>query len=288
MRVLKYMLVVLSAVASTKCASILGVFSIQSISHQIVYQPIWKELSLRGHQVTVITPNPLNDPTLTNLTEIDISRRHKGTRSIIKEFSLGQDHWEFTKTLMDRTPQVAENLFNHSKIRTLINDPAQKFDVVLAENIIPFTSVFATKFKCPLIGVSSLGVSDPIHEAMGNPVHPVLYPDYSTTYSERLNFLKRIDTVLFSIWLRYYYRFVTVPAVDIIVKRYFGQNTPYLGHTENNLSMLFLNTNPILHKSRPYGPGVIEMGRMHLKPRKALPEVTKKNNLVINCKITTF
>lgn len=54
-------------------AKILGIIPTPSYSHQLAFQPIWRELSLRGHNVTVITANPLNDPKLINLTEINIS-----------------------------------------------------------------------------------------------------------------------------------------------------------------------------------------------------------------------
>ena len=61
----------LCAVKFAYCARILGVVPIPSYSHQIVYRPIWRELSLRGHQVVVMTTDPMKDPALTNLTEID-------------------------------------------------------------------------------------------------------------------------------------------------------------------------------------------------------------------------
>jgi glucuronosyltransferase len=68
-------------VNSVQCANILGVFISPLFIHQIIYHSLCRELSLRGHQVTVITPFPLDDPTLTNLTEISIEFVHE----IIKE-----------------------------------------------------------------------------------------------------------------------------------------------------------------------------------------------------------
>lgn len=58
----------------SQCANILFVTIFPNPSRQALFQPIWKELSLRGHNVVVITPNPLRDEKLTNLTEIDISK----------------------------------------------------------------------------------------------------------------------------------------------------------------------------------------------------------------------
>src|SRR5699024_6098381 len=68
---------VLLSIICAESANILCFFSFPSYSHQIVYQAIWKELSLRGHNVVVITPNPLNDTTLGNLTEIDVEFSYK-------------------------------------------------------------------------------------------------------------------------------------------------------------------------------------------------------------------
>lgn len=43
-------------------ARILCVFQMAAVSHHQVFQPIWRELSLRGHEVVVITPYPLKEP----------------------------------------------------------------------------------------------------------------------------------------------------------------------------------------------------------------------------------
>jgi glucuronosyltransferase len=52
-------LLLLYAVCSTKAARILGIFPTPSISHQLPFQAIMKALAARGHQITVISPNPL-------------------------------------------------------------------------------------------------------------------------------------------------------------------------------------------------------------------------------------
>jgi len=52
-------LLLLYAVCSTQAANILGIFPTPSISHQLPFQAIMKALAARGHQITVISPNPL-------------------------------------------------------------------------------------------------------------------------------------------------------------------------------------------------------------------------------------
>jgi hypothetical protein len=52
-------LLLLHAMCSTEAARILGIFPTPSISHQLPFQAIMKALAARGHQITVISTNPL-------------------------------------------------------------------------------------------------------------------------------------------------------------------------------------------------------------------------------------
>lgn len=274
MRCLKYITLVLTiAYNSVHSAKILGIFPTPSVSHQVVFQPIWKELSLRGHQVTVITPNPLKDPALKNLTEIDVSYMYGIFEDLSDSFSAAPNHWGMLQ-LMSSFPKLCmEQFFVHPQVLSLINDTAQEFDLVMGEYLWTFVSAFAHKFNCPLIGVASLGVFATVYELLGNPVHPVLYPELLASCSDQLSFFERVDSVLFTMCYRYNYYTYSHPLVDNLLKKHFGEDIPKLKDMEGNVSMLFLNTNPIIHKPRPYLPNIIEMGRMHIKPKKPLPKV---------------
>jgi glucuronosyltransferase len=49
----------LAAVCCVRGARILGIFPTPSISHQLPFQTIMKALAARGHEITVISPDPL-------------------------------------------------------------------------------------------------------------------------------------------------------------------------------------------------------------------------------------
>lgn len=256
------------------CAKILGVFNIASVSHQVVFQPIWKELSLRGHEVTIMSPNPLRDPSLVNLTEIDLSFLYKDFDDLKKDLAQSLDHWAIMDMMSNFLEVTIEELFKYKDVQELVNDNNTKFDVVLVEAITPALFAFAAKYQCPLIGVASLSTTNDGHELVGNPNHPILYPEVITAYPEDMTFLQKVDSVLFDIYSRYLYSYKMYPTMNRISKKYFGEDTPDLQDIGKNMSMLFLNTNPILHRPRSYGPNVIQMGRMHLKPKKPLPNVS--------------
>lgn len=261
---------VLLTFSDVKCAKILFACNVPSVSHQIVYQPIWKELSLRGHQVTVITPNPLHDPSLTNLTEIDMG--------FIYQYIDGFEfvtHWTLFAEMFSNTNLLHEAILNHPQVKAMLEDESVEFDVVLAEYIIPVTSIFAYRFKAPMIAIASLSLLTVGHEAVGNPVHPILHPDIMTTFgdAEDLTFLEKVDAVLYAVWCRWHYYYNILPKTDQFLRKYFGNDMPYYGDIEKNVSMVFLNTNPVLHNARPFAPGVVEMGKMHIKTKKPLPQV---------------
>lgn len=259
-------------------ARILGVFTIASISHQLVFQSIWRELSLKGHQVTVLTPNPLKDPSLTNLTEIDLGFLYEEMEEFKQIASVGLDHWAILNQMEPVFVAILERLYQSDEVRNFVSNNETSYDVVLAESIDQSTYAFAAKFGCPLIGIASLDVFSFTHEAIGNPAHPVLHPDILTPYiGGELSFFEKMDSILFSFYEKYVFDYKFIPIMNDILRQYIGNDLPDIRDIERNMSMLFLNTNPIIHGVRSYGPNVIEYGgAIHLKPQKPLPLVIEQ------------
>ncbi|KAK4884577.1 hypothetical protein RN001_000848 [Aquatica leii] len=263
---------------SVYCANILGVFFVPSISHQVVFQPVWKELSLRGHQVTVLTPNPLNNPTLTNLTEIDLSFTYDTIRKanlqnvVNKDLSLTKVSEGMIKIL---TTIVEEELM-HKSVQAFLQDKSKKFDLVIVEFLLPVFTALSVKYNCPLIGMTSLGALTIGHDTVGNPSHPVLNPDILLPFTGPMSFNERLYSAYFSIWIRYYYHYYVLPEQDKLARQYISNDMPYLGEVEKNMSLLFLNVNPIIHPIRPNVPAVIELRKIHLQAQKPLPNDLKE------------
>lgn len=257
-------------------ARILCIFMTPSFSHQTVFQPIWKELSLRGHEVTVLTPNPLNDPTLTNLTEIDLSfsydivTKANLQKSISKELPVP----ETVRTVYKIFHNIAEAQLRDEKVQELLESDAT-FDVALVETILPTFFAFSSRFSCPLIGVSSLGINVVSHDFVANPSHPISHPDFRLTFPTPLNFYHRVYSVYYSLWYRFFYYARVLPAADKMARKYIGGDFPYLGEVARNFSLLLLNVNPIQYAVRPNVPAVIELGLTLRKPKGELTKVRR-------------
>ncbi|XP_063912832.1 UDP-glycosyltransferase UGT5-like [Zophobas morio] len=267
--------VLLLQAVSILCSNILGVFIFPSISHQSVFQSIWKELSLKGHNVTVVTPNPLNNPTLTNLTEISISftydflKQTKIQKLLSKDGNIFQNY-DATIRFID---VVVEAELNSTGFKELIADQSRHFDLILVEFFHPIMYALGGRFKAPVVGVSAFGLISVNDKIVGNPTHPVLYPDLLFGfYNIESSVWNKIKSALWSVYSEYYHHVIWVPRQHRVAKKYFGENLPYLGDLETGQSMFFLNVNPLLYPSRPNVPAIVEMGQMHMKPVQPLPQ----------------
>lgn len=119
--------------------------------------------------------------------------------------------------------------------------------------------------------------SSVIHSLFGNPHHPIMHSNFLTTFEEEKTILERVDAVLYQAWYHYHYHYEETPKRDKYLRKYFGDDMPYLGNMLKNASILLLNVDPIIHKPRALQPNVIVLGgRLHIKPEKPLPKVIDK------------
>ncbi|VEN46982.1 unnamed protein product [Callosobruchus maculatus] len=264
----------------TESAQILGIFHLPSYSHQTAVQSIYVELSLRGHNVTVVTPHPLKNPRLVNLTEIDINRqtyalieKDQTISNLAKELGMYEKMVKFYAVAY----KVAESIWSDSRFVQIYNDSGSRFDLVIVQDtMLPLLHPVAFKLKTPLVGVSSNGGWARSHYAIGNPNPLSLYSELYLPYGRRMTLPEKMANALYDIWNRYYLNFEALPKCDQIARKYLGNDIPYIQDIEKNMSLLLLTTNPILYEPRPNVPTVISMEQMHIKPVKPLPKDLKQ------------
>jgi hypothetical protein len=112
------------------------------------------------YQITVITPFPFDDPTLTNLTEINVKFVHeimtgRNTQTYFsKDFGICQTSYD----VFGRIDSITETILNSTKLQELIDDPNRKLDLFVMELLHPVLFGFAARsarFGAPSIGIST-------------------------------------------------------------------------------------------------------------------------------------
>lgn len=134
-------------------ARILGFTPVPSISHQIIFRAIWKELALKGHDLTVISPNILNDTSLTNLKEIDVQHTYNFIKAFDVQKRLSRDVFAPDKVLnyFELIRGSTEMALDDKMVQNLIKS-SESFDILIVQALHPLLFAMAARFKVPVIG----------------------------------------------------------------------------------------------------------------------------------------
>ncbi|XP_028160100.1 UDP-glucuronosyltransferase 2B15-like [Ostrinia furnacalis] len=262
-------------------ARILAVFPIPSISHQVVFRPLLLELAQRGHDVTVVTPDPVftNEKSPANYTEIDVHERsYKTWRENFLSDAVTSGDREDLQTQMHVAFSTINKVFEMQlltpKVQKLIKDKNQNFDLLIVEAC-PLVALGLTHvIKAPAIQMSSFGAFMHNIGTMGMPNHPIVHPTSVRQRVHNLTIWEKAVEIYNHIRL---YRTLALceEESDEMLRRVLGSDIPKLSELRNNVDFLFLNVHPIWELNRPSPPNVIYMGGLHQKPVKELPKDLK-------------
>ncbi|OAD62501.1 Ecdysteroid UDP-glucosyltransferase [Eufriesea mexicana] len=155
-----FFLCVLCVTTQTKCYRILAIVSTPSYSHQIPYRRLWLELHERGHEIVLVTTNPIPGIKSPNFTQIDISKSFATLRTtnFVQQMLEGQTWTNFVMNEMfDLSKNFARYVFEAPEMKMIYaSDSNAKFDVFLTELIyVPGLYAFAYRFNVPVIGTDA-------------------------------------------------------------------------------------------------------------------------------------
>lgn len=258
-------------------ANILGVILHTSYSHQVAFRPLWKQLSLRGHKVTVLTSDPINDPTLTNLTEIDLSVAYEMWRSTdIIDYSEKNNVQNVLFKLMEVGEKVIEAEMTVPAVQKLLNSNAS-FDLVIAEPFYPIAMMFSYKFNCPLVVAFSTDAPNSLHEMAGNFAHPLIHPTSTLPFDSPLDLFERIASV-FGYFAEAIIGKIYAEHNTKLARKYLGEAIPAVPQISTEKASLFIfYLNSAFGILRPMLPVTVALGGgTHVEAPKPLPTDLKQ------------
>ncbi|KAK4872740.1 hypothetical protein RN001_014769 [Aquatica leii] len=257
------------------CAKILGIVPTPAYSHQVVFHPIWKELSLRGHEVTTFTTDPIGDSKLVNLTEVNLECLYRKDGKHIQKMIESSSFGSLT-TLINAYEDISHRFLSHQLVQNLIKNKTEKFDVVIVELSFSAMFAFAKTFNAPLVVVSSVDAPSHLRSVMGSPTHPVVYPDTFLPYEDKPSLYERLQLVAFKIFGDIFRLVVITPLQQSLIEKYFGPYYPPVQELTNKISLALVNSDPIFHRVKPLLPTIVQFGGgTHRTQPKSLPKKLK-------------
>ncbi|NP_001243978.1 UDP-glucosyltransferase precursor [Bombyx mori] len=275
-RIIVIIMLLITILQGTKAARILGVFPTPSISHQVVFRRLTLELHKRGHELVIVTTDPMyqKGEAPQNYTEIDVHDISYTTwRNDFMKLSRGSsdDLFEQSAVILELTTNLFEMQLKSKEVQALIKvKDAKKFDLLLLEACIRPAIILTHVFDAPAILVSSFGGVEYVFRILGVPTHPVLYPPPLHQRIFNLTFWEKTHEIFTHYYLEYLF-WKAEYKVDEMVKRIFGPSTPTVRDTYKNVEMILLNAYAVWENNTPVPPNVIYVGGLHQKPEKDLP-----------------
>ncbi|XP_046627120.1 UDP-glycosyltransferase UGT5-like isoform X1 [Neodiprion virginianus] len=249
---------------------ILGIFPFPSISHQIVFRGLTVALRERGHELVVITTDPINDPTLKNYTEINVNFLYEDFNEDVdwiatrkKRTWLGLCHDMFPRLI-----PMTERVLNHPEVKRLYSpESGEKFDLLIIEMLVwPAFLPLAKQFDVPIIGMTSLGLPLQMQYGIGNPIMPSHPAHWDAEIKElgRLSFWQRLQNFVHAWRFVHFYRTDYLPRQQAIAEKHFGRGIPDVADIENNVSLVFVNQQAPISFVKPNIPKIIDIGGFHV------------------------
>ncbi|RVE44213.1 hypothetical protein evm_011112 [Chilo suppressalis] len=178
---------------------ILVVFPFPSKSHGILGEGVVRLLANSGHEVTYITPFPVKNPH-PNVTQLDVSDQpplpEANLTAILNKEQSYSDISKFFKMMTDMNIATILN----KNVQTLINDPKQTFDVVVAEWMVnELFAGLAAVFDCPYIWLSTVEPHSFILELIDDTLNPSYNPGIISAAVPPFSFTQRLKELAFHI-----------------------------------------------------------------------------------------
>jgi glucuronosyltransferase len=178
--------------------------------------------------------------------------------------------WHVGETLCD-------HILQDENIKKLIHSKDLHFDVVFVEAFSNECLLgFAHKFNASIIQTCPYGGANFMGDWVGSP-NPYSYvPDEFLEYKDKMNFWERMHNTVVGIIKHVGRQLIHVPKQNAVMQKHFNytDNFPPVWELEYKTSLVFLNSHYSLSYPKPLMPNYVQVGGMHVKPPKKLPQVS--------------
>ena len=252
-------------------------------SHQNVYIPLTKELVRRGHQVTIIT-NYVNDELtkLENVEQIWIETLVVNTALLPNPFSKPTSFFQKMETVrlmfeatFNYTARISETTYSHPRVQEMMK--TEHFDLVMISEVCGLSCYpIGWHFKAPTIVLTPNSLFVGRATMLGDSEHLSYAPLLFSSFTDQMTLKQRIINVILSKLLFFLSHDVFIGTAHSTFKRLVNPECPALDELEKDFSLVFTYSHPAFNYPRVLPPQVIEVGGLHCRPAKPLPQNLEK------------
>ncbi|KFB51605.1 AGAP007374-PA-like protein [Anopheles sinensis] len=238
----------------------------------------------RGHELTVITNYPRKQPH-PNYTEIVIAPVYDFWGKSVKVDSLYDlteisIHHMLMGFLYPLGLETAEYAYTRENVANFIRNDTGHFDLLLAEQFYQESYLMlAHKYNVPIVTIGTFGFAQYMSPMMGLMSTWSHVPHEFLPYTDRMSLPQRAYNVYVSMYELLLRSWYYLPQQEAMAAKYFGflpGPLPRVADLERQVSVILLNSHLPLTTVRAKVPGLVQVGGLHIKPPKRLPDDLQK------------
>ncbi|VVC36156.1 UDP-glucuronosyl/UDP-glucosyltransferase [Cinara cedri] len=261
-------------------SKILAFLPTETKSHFNGFKPLLGRLVARGHNLTLVSPYPLDSVANGWYTHVPVD---------INEIARGIDFMD-KNSIVNKLPQylyvlwlgplITRNALEKRAVKEFILHDRSSFDLVIVENF--FHECFVVlghKYGAPVVQLLPFNTNPRVSQWHGNPYDPSYLADFTAPYVAPMTFWQRAENTVSAVFNTLVNRLVYLPQQRKIMNEYFA----YAGHEQRpdletmlrNVSLTLVNSHPLVNPVAPSVPSYVQVAGMHVKPAKTLPRDLK-------------
>uniref|UniRef100_A0A8D1STZ9 UDP-glucuronosyltransferase n=1 Tax=Sus scrofa TaxID=9823 RepID=A0A8D1STZ9_PIG len=257
-------------------------------SHWINMKIILEELVTRGHEVTVlkssaaILVDPNKSPTIkfesfpASVSQEDYENFFQ---QLLTEWIQGAKHSFWTKIttaqnifseLSDVSLKICKDAVLNKKLMTKLQE--SRFDVILADPIIPCAELVAEILNIPLVYSLRISPGYSIEKFSGKlPFPPSYVPVVMSEFNDHMTFTERVNNMLYVVFLDFWFQTFNEKKWNQFYSEALGRPTTIF-ETMGKADMWLIRNYWDFEFPRPLLPNFEFIGGFHCKPAKPLPK----------------
>lgn len=283
---MKFSVAVLALLAFTvnevHSLDILAVLPYQGKSHFYVFDPFLRELTRRGHNLTVISPFPMKIPA-SNYRDISLAGKAKVFEDVMTLQRSYLSILNLAFFLYDAGTDNCRTVLADENVQNLWKTKA-KFDVILVEQFNSDCSLgLAWHLGAPVVGLTSHSLLPWQYERFGIPKNPSYVPSPFLEGGTKPTLYQRIERTVIDFYFKMTFKYFSQKVDEKTLSEYFDY-TPPLEELAKQIKVLLRYMHFSLTGSRLAPPLIQDVNGYHVAKPKPLPDVSIFLFFFFNCK----
>ncbi|KAK9736938.1 UDP-glucoronosyl and UDP-glucosyl transferase [Popillia japonica] len=246
--------------------------------HYAVGEGLVRALADKGHQVTYMAPyndtTPIKNVKSVHLDQIEKFAKETITdQNMLESFTMPPILFMFFVTRIGI--RIGELTYSDPAVQDVLNGKETYDAVILEWMMSDYLQGIAYRMQVPSIVVTTFCPSASTSYVSGNPSIYSYMPHMLNKSGQKMNFWERTTNILLALFdIAFGYLYFN-PQQEHLLYKYVPE-APSISELNANISLHLFNSDPVINGPLPMLPNVLEVGGIHMKPPKKLPDDLQK------------